>query len=64
MKTWKDVAELADKERFSALLTECGSFDRVAKQLGCGRMSVRHAAAAHKVQSPYRVRPKFLFRRG
>ena len=63
MKTWREYPELADKELFSALLSECGSFDRVARRLGCGRMSVRHAAVAHGVQSPYFVVPKFLRRR-
>ena len=62
MKSWKDYPELADKEQFLAFLSECGSFDRMAKRLGCGRMSVRSAAEVHGVESPYRVKPKFLLR--
>ena len=60
MKTWTDYPELADVDTFRRILKEEGSFDRVAKRLSCDRMSVRHAAKAHGVRSPYRVKPKFL----
>ena len=63
MRTWKDIPELFDAETFRSLLRECGSFDRVARRLGCNRMSVRRAALAHGVESPYFVVPKFLLRR-
>ena len=60
MRMWYDYPELADAETFRRILSEEGSFDRVAKRLSCDRMSVRHAAKAHEVRSPYRVKPKFL----
>ncbi|HJJ75223.1 MAG TPA: hypothetical protein O0W86_05495 [Methanocorpusculum sp.] len=60
MKTWKDVPELADADTFRRILKEEGSFERVAKRLSCNRMSVRSAAAAHGVKSPYFVVPKYL----
>ena len=60
MKKWTDYPELADADKFRRILSEEGSFERVAKRLSCDRMSVRHAAAAHGVKSPYRVKPKFI----
>ena len=60
MKTWKDYPELADAAAFRQHLEEEGSFDAVARRVGCNRMSVRRAAVAHGVRSPYRVKPKFL----
>ena len=60
MRTWTDYPELADAETFRRILSEEGSFDRVAKRLACDRMSVRRAALVHGVRSPYRVKPKFL----
>ena len=60
MRTWTDYPELADAETFRRILSEEGSLERVAKRLSCNRMSVRHAAAAHGVESPYRVKPKFI----
>ena len=60
MKTWTDYPELADAETFHRILEEEGSFDRVAKRIGCGRISVRSAAEAHGVRSPYFVVPKYL----
>ena len=60
MKTWHDYPELKSRKRFLALLEEEGSFDAMAKRLSCDRMSVRHAAAAHGVESPYVVQPKYL----
>ena len=60
MRKWTDYPELADAETFRRILSEEGSFERVAKRLSCNRMSVRHAAKAHGVRSPYRVKPKFL----
>jgi len=60
VKTWHDYPELKSRKRFLALLEEEGSFDAMAKRLSCDRMSVRHAAAAHGVKSPYRVKPKFI----
>ena len=60
MKTWTDYPELADADTFRRILEEEGSFDRMAKRLACDRMSVRHAAKAHGVESPYVVQPKYL----
>ena len=60
MRTWTDYPELADAETFRRILSEEGSFERVAKRLACDRMSVRHAAKAHEVRSPYVVQPKYL----
>ena len=60
MKTWHDYPELKSRKRFLALLEEEGSFDAMAKRLSCDRMSVRHAAAAHGIKSPYVVQPKYL----
>ena len=60
MKSWKDIPELSDAETFRSLLAEEGSFNRVARRLGCGRISVRSAAEYHGVQSPYFVVPKYL----
>ena len=60
MRTWKDYPELCEAEAFRRVLAEEGSFDRVAKRLLCGRTSVRRAAQAHGVKSPYFVVPKFL----
>jgi len=60
MRTWKDIPELCDKEKFSTLLAEEGSFARIAQRVGCERMSVRRAAQAHGMHSPYFVVPKFL----
>ena len=62
MKTWRDYPELYDAERFRRVLAEEGSFNAVAKRVGCGRCSVRSAAEAHGVKSPYFVVPKFLLR--
>ena len=64
MRTWKDIPELAEKELFLRILEEEGSFERMAKRLSCGRMSVRRAALVHGVESPYFVVPKYLRRRG
>ena len=64
MRTWKDIPELCDKERFSTLLAEEGSFAGIAQRVGCDRMSVRRAALAHGVRSPYQVVPKFLRGKG
>ena len=47
MRTWKDIPELAEKELFLRILEEEGSFERMAKRLSCGRMSVRRAALVH-----------------
>ena len=60
MRTWKDVPELRTPESFRAALLEAGSFDALARRLSCDRMSVRHAAKAHRVRSPYFVVPKYL----
>ena len=60
MRTWHDYPELKSRKRFLALLEEEGSFDAMAKRLSCNRMSVRHAAKAHGVESPYVVQPKYL----
>ena len=60
MKTWTDYPELSDAETFRRILSEEGSFDKVAKRLACDRMSVRRAALVHGIKSPYRVKPKFL----
>ena len=60
MRTWRDVPELSDADTFRRILKEEGSFDRVAKRVGCGRISVRSAAEAHGVRSPYFVVPKYL----
>ncbi|MBR4117981.1 MAG: hypothetical protein IKK56_03740 [Methanocorpusculum sp.] len=60
MKTWTDYPELADAETFRRILSEEGSFDRVAKRLSCDRMSVRRAALMHGIKSPYFVVPKYL----
>ena len=60
MRTWKDVPELADADTFRRILKEEGSFDALAKRLSCDRISVRHAAKAHGVRSPYFVVPKYL----
>ena len=60
MKTWTDYPELADAETFRRILSEEGSFDRVAKRLSCDRMSVRRAALVHGIKSPYFVVPKYL----
>ena len=60
MRTWHDYPELKSRKRFLALLEEEGSFDAMAKRLSCDRMSVRHAAAAHGIKSPYVVQPKYL----
>ena len=60
MKTWTDYPELADAETFRGILSEEGSFDRVAKRLSCDRMSVRRAALVHGIKSPYFVVPKYL----
>lgn len=64
MKSWRDYPELADSLVFRRVLEEEGSFDAVARRVGCDRTSVRRAAEAHGVKSPYRVVPKFLRRRG
>ena len=64
MKSWRDYPELADAAVFRRVLAEEGSFDRVARKLGCGRTSVRRAAEVHGVRSPYFVVPKFLRGRG
>ena len=64
MRTWKDIPELAEKEQFLRILEEEGSFSRIAERVGCDRMSVRRAALAHGVRSPYFVVPKFLRGRG
>ena len=64
MRTWKDIPELCDKELFLRILEEEGSFARIAQRVGCDRMSVRRAALAHGVRSPYFVVPKFLRGRG
>ncbi|MBR5142533.1 MAG: hypothetical protein IKY77_02835 [Methanocorpusculaceae archaeon] len=60
MKTWTDYPELSDAETFRRILSEEGSFDRVAKRLSCDRMSVRRAALVHGIKSPYFVVPKYL----
>ena len=60
MKTWTDYPELANAETFRRILSEEGSFDRVAKRLSCDRMSVRRAALVHGIKSPYFVVPKYL----
>ena len=60
MKTWTDYPELSDAETFRRILSEEGSFDRVAKRLSCDRMSVRRAALMHGIKSPYFVVPKYL----
>jgi len=60
VRTWSDYPELADADTFRRILKEEGSFERVAKRLSCDRMSVRHAAKAHGVRSPYFVVPKYL----
>ena len=60
MKMWTDYPELADAETFRRILSEEGSFDRVAKRLSCDRMSVRRAALVHGIKSPYFVVPKYL----
>ena len=60
MKTWTDYPELADAETFRRILSEEGSFDRMAKRLSCDRMSVRRAALVHGIKSPYFVVPKYL----
>ena len=60
MRTWTDYPELADAETFRRILSEEGSFDRVAKRLSCDRMSVRRAALVHGIKSPYFVVPKYL----
>ena len=60
MRTWTDYPELADADTFRRILSEEGSFERVAKRLSCNRMSVRRAALVHGIKSPYRVKPKFL----
>ena len=60
MRTWTDYPELADAETFRRILSEEGSFDRVAKRLSCDRMSVRRAALMHGIKSPYFVVPKYL----
>ena len=60
MKTWTDYPELAYAETFRRILSEEGSFDRVAKRLSCDRMSVRRAALVHGIKSPYFVVPKYL----
>ena len=60
MRTWTDYPELADADKFRRILSEEGSFERVAKRLSCDRMSVRSAAKAHGVESPYVVQPKYL----
>ena len=60
MRTWKDIPELAEKEQFLRILEEEGSFARIAQRVRCDRMSVRRAAQAHGVHSPYFVVPKFL----
>ena len=60
MRTWKDIPELAEKELFLRILEEEGSFARIAQRVRCDRMSVRRAAQAHGVHSPYFVVPKFL----
>jgi len=60
VRTWTDYPELADADTFRRILSEEGSFDRVAKRLACDRMSVRRAALVHGIKSPYRVKPKFL----
>ena len=39
MRTWRDVPELSDADTFRRILKEEGSFDRVAKRVGCGRTS-------------------------
>ena len=64
MRTWKDIPELAEKELFLRILEEEGSFARIAQRVRCDRMSVRRAAQAHGVHSPYFVVPKFLRGRG
>jgi len=60
VRTWTDYPELADADTFRRILSEEGSFERVAKRLSCNRMSVRRAALVHGIKSPYRVKPKFL----
>ena len=60
MRTWTEYPELADAETFRRILSEEGSFDRVAKRLSCDRMSVRRAALVHGIKSPYFVVPKYL----
>ncbi len=64
MKSWKEIPELVDGVVFRRILEEEGSFSHVARRIGCDRMSVRRAAQAHGVRSPYFVVPKFLRGRG
>lgn len=63
MRSWQDIPELLDGDVFRRILDEEGSFAKVARRLSCDRMSVRRAAAAHGVKSPYTPVPKFLLRR-
>ena len=60
MRKWTDYPELADADTFRRILSEEGSFERVAKRLSCNRMSVRRAALVHGIKSPYFVVPKYL----
>ena len=60
MRKWTDYPELADADTFRRILSEEGSFERVAKRLSCDRMSVRRAALVHGIKSPYFVVPKYL----
>ena len=47
MKTWKDVAELADKSRLAALIDEEKTPLSIARRLGCSRESVKNAMKHH-----------------
>lgn len=51
MKTWKDIAELADKTRLASLI-ECEHTPlRIAQRLGCSRESVKHAMKHHGLKT-------------
>ncbi|MBR5815435.1 MAG: hypothetical protein IKY77_04490 [Methanocorpusculaceae archaeon] len=47
MKTWRNIAELADKERLSSLINEERTPLRIARRIGCSRESVKNAMKHH-----------------
>ena len=47
MKTWKNIPELADKERLASHINEEKTPLRIARRLGCSRESVKNAMKHH-----------------
>lgn len=47
MRTWKDIPELNDRDKLSALIEHLHTPLCIARHLGCSRESVKHAMKHH-----------------